>query len=202
MRRREGKVRHLARVKEGKHGGGGVTDGAEQGDGFQRETSGEGKSRESSPARRLPGETAAHIGELRVSFRKAQSSCRTFCDRQESHRTTQNVSGLASHPAGGASGKLSDVDRRDVDSSFLPGFVFARRHPLPSRGGGGGGESSPEGVCGSASEQAKGTGYAAVSLYGQALEWRGRGQPSGVDPCARPPISGDTRAARSGALSG
>lgn len=79
--------------------------------------------RESSPARRLPGETAAHIGERRMSFREAQSSCRTFCDRQESHRTTQSASGLASHPTGGASGKLSDVDRRDVDSSFLPGFV-------------------------------------------------------------------------------
>lgn len=32
------KVRHLARVKEGKHSGEAVTDGAEQGDGFQRET--------------------------------------------------------------------------------------------------------------------------------------------------------------------
>lgn len=103
--------------------------------------------RESSPARRLPGETAAHIGERRVSFQEAQSSCRTFCDRQESHRTTQSASGLASHPTGGASGKLSDVDRRDVDSSFLPGFVRPLSSP-PFTGGRGEGNPVQKGSAG------------------------------------------------------
>lgn len=43
--------------------------------------------------------------------------------------------------------------------------------------------------------QDKGMGDKGMSLYGQTLDWRGRGQ-------LRPPISGDTRAARSRALSG
>lgn len=71
-----------------------MTDGAEQGDAFQRETSGEGKLRSCASLRlcavywRRRRRPLGPPPPPRRLFRKAQSSRHTFCDRQESHRTT------------------------------------------------------------------------------------------------------------------
>lgn len=147
------KVRHLAGVKEGKHSGEGVTDGAEQGDGFQRETSGEkGKLRESPPERRLPEETAAYIRGAAVSFfrKPPKASPHTLVTDKS---PIERVGRLPSRPT---QCKRKALRCRRITWRLVlpPQALFAPPSSLPAAREEGEGEGGPEGVCGSASGQA------------------------------------------------